>query len=91
MTALEAARRENPEDADLARRADAARSELRGTVSAADRKQAEQMYYRAVEQYLKGSYDTAGGYVDEVLRLDPSSEAGRALKEKVEAARRYLK
>lgn len=91
LTALEGARRENPEDLELARRAAAARGELRGTVSAADRKQAEQMYYRAVEQYLKGSYDTAGGYVDEVLRLDASSEAGRALKEKVEAARRYLK
>ena len=89
LASLEAALREDPDNAELKQKAEAVRSELRGRVSSGDRKKAEQLYYRAVEQYLKGSYDTAGKFVEELLTLDPSSEPGRALKEKVDAARRY--
>ncbi|MBI3564051.1 MAG: hypothetical protein HY079_02510, partial [Elusimicrobia bacterium] len=89
VAALEEARREAPDDAELARLQDDARAELRRTITPETRKQAEQLYYRAVEQYLKGSYDAAGTLADEVLKLDPSSEAARTLKEKVEAAQRY--
>ncbi len=89
LAALQAARREDPDNKEIAARAEAVRADVRGSLSAEARKQAEQLYYRAVEQYLKGSYPAAGALADEVLKLDPSSEAARALKEKVEAAQRY--
>ncbi|MFI5346380.1 MAG: hypothetical protein ACHQ51_08405 [Elusimicrobiota bacterium] len=89
LAALEAARREDPENAEIKRRDAAAQDELRRTLSAETRKQAEQLYYRAVDQYLKGRYDAAGALSDEVLKLDPSSEPARTLKQKVEASQRY--
>lgn len=89
--ALQAARREAPDDAELAKLESAARSRVRGSLSEDARKQAEQLYYRAVDQYLKGRYDAAGALADEVLKLDPSSESARTLKEKVDAARRYAR
>lgn len=89
LAALQAARREAPENLEVARLEAAAQAELRRTLPAETRKQAEQLYYRAVDQYLKGRYDTAGALADEVLKLDPSSEPARALKVKVEAAQRY--
>lgn len=55
------------------------------------RKQIDQLYYRAVDQYLKGNYAAAKPLVDQVLALDPSSEAGRGLQEKVDAALRLSK
>ena len=54
-----------------------------------DRKQFEQLYYRAVEQYLRGDLDAADQYAKEVSRLDPSSDAARQLRDKIDAARRY--
>ena len=52
-------------------------------------KQFEQLYYRAVEQYLRGDLDAADQYAKEVSRLDPSSDAARQLRDKIDAARRY--
>ena len=89
LALLQAARKEDPENTELAKREAAVQAELRRALPAESRKQAEQLYYRAVDQYLKGSYDVAGKLADEVLLLDPSSEPARALKEKVEAAQRY--
>ncbi|MDE2142123.1 MAG: hypothetical protein KGJ84_06910 [Elusimicrobia bacterium] len=89
LAALEAARREDPENPEIKRRDAAAQDELRRTLSAETRKQAEQLYYRAVDQYLKGRYDAAGALSDEVLKLDPSSDPARTLKQKVDAAKRY--
>jgi len=89
LAALQAARREDPDNQDIARQESAAQAELRRTLPDETRKQAEQLYYRAVDQYLKGRYDAAGALADEVLKLDPSSEPARALKVKVEAAQRY--
>jgi len=91
LAALEAARREAPDDAELAGLQASAQEELRRGLSSDARKQAEQLYYRAVDQYLKGRYDAAGALADEVLKLDPSSEPARALKEKIGAAQRYSK
>ncbi|MEK7383575.1 MAG: hypothetical protein AAB262_09870, partial [Elusimicrobiota bacterium] len=89
LAELQAARREDPENPEVARLEAAAQAELRRTLPAESRKQAEQLYYRAVDQYLKGRYDVAGKLADEVLNLDPSSQPARGLKEKVEAAQRY--
>ena len=89
LAALEAALRQSPDDPDLARRAAAAQAELRRTLTPQSRRQAEQVYYKAVEAYLKGDYDEAGRLADRVLALDPTYEAARTLKAKVEAARRY--
>lgn len=89
LASLEAARREAPDDEEAAALQASAQAELRRGLPPEARKQAEQLYYRAVDQYLKGRYDAAGGLADEVLRLDPSSEPARTLKDKVEAARRY--
>lgn len=91
LAALEAARREAPDDGELASLQSSVQEELRRGLTPSARKQAEQLYYRAVDQYLKGRYDAAGALADEVLKLDPSSEAARTLKEKIEAAQRYSK
>jgi hypothetical protein len=89
LEALQSARREAPENQDVVRLESQAESELRRTIPAETRKQAEQLYYRAVDQYLKGNYAAAGALADQVLALDPSSEPSRALKTKVGAAMRY--
>jgi len=88
LEALQSAKRQAPDDEDLPGLIDAAQGELRRALTPEARKQAEQLYYRAVEQYLKGSYTESGALVEEVLKLDPSSDSARALKEKVEGALR---
>lgn len=85
---LDAALRELPGHAKLAEKAASLRAGLQKTVSAENRKKAEQLYYRAVEQYLKGNYQAAGELASEVLKLDPSSAAVKTLREKLEAAQR---
>lgn len=88
---LEAGLREDPGNHRLVELAASVRAQLSQTVSPEQRKQLEQLYYRAVEQYLKGNFATAGKLADEVLAADPSSESARALKEKVDAAMRLTK
>lgn len=90
LHAIEPALREAPGDADLAKRAAAWRAQTKGA-SSEDKKKAEQLYYQAVEQYLKGEFKAADALAREVLALDPGSEAALALKEKVDAALRYQK
>ncbi|MDE2490569.1 MAG: hypothetical protein KGM24_06950 [Elusimicrobia bacterium] len=89
VAALESALRQDPDDEELARRTAAAQAVLRRNLSPHARQEAEQLYYQAVEEYLKGDYDTAGKLADKVLTLDPTYEAARTLQAKVAAARRY--
>ncbi|MDD5658234.1 MAG: hypothetical protein PHF00_13365, partial [Elusimicrobia bacterium] len=86
MRAVEAALREDPGNFKLSEKAVHLRGLLAKRLTPDERKAVEQRYYRAVEQYLKGNYAVAAKFADEVLRADPSSEAGRVLKEKIEAA-----
>ena len=86
---VELALREDPGNAKLAERGGELRASIQRTLTPETRKQVEQMYYRAVEQYLKGNYTAADELAKEVMRLDPGSETARALKQKVEAALRY--
>ncbi|MBI4376305.1 MAG: hypothetical protein HY549_07625 [Elusimicrobia bacterium] len=86
---LTAALREEPEHQGLSEKAAQIRALLSEQASPDRRKEIEQLYYRAVEQYLKGQYQNADKLVDQVLTLDPSSEAGAKLKEKVQAALKY--
>lgn len=87
----EAGLHEQPENAALGKRAAAWRAELRKRASPENRRKAEQLYYQAVEQYLKGDFKAADALADQVMALDPGSEAARGLKDKVEAALRYAR
>jgi hypothetical protein len=86
---LEAALREDPGNAKLTERALQLRASLQHTVSPEERKQIEQLYYRAVEQYLRGDLKAAGDLAKEVYRLDPTFEGARTLRDKIDAAQRY--
>ncbi len=79
---------QKPDDGRLAAEARTWRSELRKKISPEERRQLEQLYYRAVDQYLKGNFAAAGELARQVMQADPSSEAARTLREKVEVAQR---
>jgi len=89
LKAVEAALREDPGDLKLSEKAVLLRGQIRKSVTPEERKRIEQLYYRAVEQYLRGDYATAAKLAAEVLDRDPSYDAGRVLKDKIEAAQRY--
>ncbi|HXT00193.1 MAG TPA: hypothetical protein VN915_05930, partial [Elusimicrobiota bacterium] len=89
LRSVEAAMHEAPEEPGLAAKAAALRSQVQKSLTSEQRKEFEQLYYRAVEQYLKGSFKTADLLADELLKIDPSSESARTLKEKIAAALRY--
>lgn len=86
LTELQAAAELDSKEA--AERLVAVRAILSRRLDPAQRRNAEQMYYRAVERYLKGDFKSADALADEVLKLDPSSASARTLKEKVAAALR---
>ena len=88
---IEGGLREDPGNHRLVELSATVRGQLAQKVTPEQKKQVEQLYYRAVEEYLKGDYATAGKLADEVLSLDPGSESGKALKEKVDAAMRLTK
>lgn len=89
LRAVEAALREVPGEPGLAEKAAALRSQVQKAMTPDKRKEFEQLYYRAVEQYLKGGYKAADALTDELLKIDPSSEPAKALKDKIAAALRY--
>jgi tetratricopeptide (TPR) repeat protein len=89
LKAVEAALREEPGDLKLSEKAVLLRGQIQKSVTPEERKRIEQLYYRAVEQYLRGDYATAAKLAAEVLDRDPSYDAGRVLKDKIEAAQRY--
>jgi len=89
LRSVETALREAPEEPGLADRAAALRVQVQKALTPEKRKEFEQLYYRAVEQYLKGGYQAADALTDELLKIDPSSEAAKTLKEKIAAALRY--
>lgn len=88
---VEGALREDPGNARLTERALALRASLQRAATPESRKQIEQLYYRAVEQYLKGDLASAADLAKEVYRLDPTFEGARTLRDKIEAAQRYQK
>lgn len=88
MAELEGAIALDPDSAEASSRLAAVRGLLSRRLDPSQRRAAEQMYYRAVERYLKGDFKSAGALADEVLKLDPSSASARTLKEKVAAALR---
>jgi tetratricopeptide (TPR) repeat protein len=87
---IEDALREAPDEPGLADKAAALRAQVQKALTPEKRKEFEQLYYRAVEQYLKGAYKTADGLTDELLKIDPSSESAKTLKDKIAAALRYV-
>jgi len=86
---VEEALREVPDEPELVERAAALRASVQKALTPEKRKEFEQLYYRAVEQYLKGGYKAADALTDELLKVNPSSEPARTLKEKIAAAMRY--
>lgn len=88
---VESALREDPGNSRLTERALALRAQLQRAATPESRKQLEQMYYRAVEAYLKGDLATSGELAKEVYRLDPTFEGARTLRDKIEAAQRFSK
>ena len=91
LRSVEAALREVPDEPGLADKAAALRASVQKALTPEKRKEFEQLYYRAVEQYLKGGYKAADALTDELLKIDPSSEPARTLKEKISAALRYTR
>lgn len=89
LRGVEAALREVPDEPGLADKAAALRALVQKGLTPEKRKEFEQLYYRAVEQYLKGGYQAADALTDELLKIDPSSEPAKALKDKIAAALRY--
>ncbi|MBI4061676.1 MAG: hypothetical protein HY403_09625 [Elusimicrobia bacterium] len=91
LRSVEAALREAPDEAGLSERAAALRGQLQSSLTPEKRKEFEQLYYRAVEQYLKGSYKTADALADELIKIDPASEPAKNLKDKIQAVLRYTR
>ena len=89
LRSVETALHEAPDEPGLAEKAASLRAQVQKSLTPEKRKEFEQLYYRAVEQYLKGGYKTADGLTDELLKIDPSSESAHTLKEKIAAALRY--
>ncbi len=89
LRGVEAALREVPDAPGLAEKAAALRGQVQKAQTPEKRKEFEQLYYRAVEQYLKGDYKSADTLADELLKIDPSSEPAKTLKDKIQAALRY--
>jgi hypothetical protein len=89
LRSVEAALREVPGEPGLSDKAAALRAQVQKALTPEKRKEFEQLYYRAVEQYLKGGYKPADALTDELLKIDPSSEAAKTLKDKIQAALRY--
>ncbi|OGR84669.1 MAG: hypothetical protein A3J74_05985 [Elusimicrobia bacterium RIFCSPHIGHO2_02_FULL_57_9] len=89
LRTLEAALRRDPDNASLEAKTASLRAMLEQRLTPETRKNIEQLYYRAVEQYLKGDYESASKLADEVGQLDPASQAARTLKDKIDAAIRY--
>jgi tetratricopeptide (TPR) repeat protein len=52
-------------------------------ISSQDRKKIEQIYYMAVDSYLKGKYKEAQKYIDEIYKIDPLNENAKKLEEKL--------
>lgn len=77
-----------PENQEALRVKSVCRAALSRVLNPEARKKVERLYYRAVEQYLKGNFKQADAWVDQVLRIDSTSESARKLKAKIDAARR---
>lgn len=88
MAELQGAVALDPDSTEASSRLAAVRGLLSRRLDPSQRRAAEQMYYRAVERYLKGDFKSADALADEVLKLDPSSASALTLKEKVSAALR---
>lgn len=91
LRVLENALRQDPDNAALSQKTVQLRAMMTQQVTPQTRKNIEQLYYRAVEQYLKGDYQSASKLADAVMKLDPGSESARNLKDKIDAALRYTK
>ena len=91
LRSVESALREVPDEPGLSERAAALRASVQMALTPEKRKEFEQLYYRAVEQYLKGGYQAADALTDELLKIDPSSEPAKTLKDKISAAQRYTR
>ena len=91
LRSVEAALRKVPDEPGLSERAAALRASVQMALTPEKRKEFEQLYYRAVEQYLKGGYQAADALTDELLKIDPSSEPAKTLKDKISAAQRYTR
>lgn len=89
LRALDAVLREVPEEPALTEKAAELRALVQKSITPERRREFEQLYYRAVEQYLKGEYKAADALADELLKIDPASEQARTLKDKIQAALRY--
>lgn len=89
LRSVDAALREVPDEPGLAEKAAALRAQVQKALTPEKRKEFEQLYYRVVEQYLKGGYKAADALADELIKIDSSSEAARTLKDKIQAALRY--
>jgi len=63
-----------------------ARAAVAVKVTPAMKKEAERLYYAAVDQYIKKKYREAAGTLTRIFELDPGNEGGLKLKAKVEAA-----
>jgi len=63
-----------------------ARAAVAVKVTPAMKKEAERLYYAAVDQYIKKKYGEAANTLARIFELDPGNEGGLKLKAKVEAA-----
>jgi len=52
-------------------------------ISPQDQKKIEQLYYMAVDSYLKGKYKDTQKYIDEIYKIDPLNENTKNLEEKL--------
>lgn len=63
----------------------AAQAALYGVVKPELKKEAERLYYSAVDQYLKKQYQESSRTLSRIFELDPGNEGALKLKAKVEA------
>jgi tetratricopeptide (TPR) repeat protein len=64
------------------------RAALAPSITEAQRRALEKVYYMAVDSYLKGDYAAARARVKEILDADPLNDSALKLKEKIDAAAR---
>ncbi|HBE88290.1 MAG TPA: hypothetical protein DDW67_04025 [Elusimicrobia bacterium] len=91
LEVIESVLSDNPGNKEALERKRICRAALAPSITEAQRKALEKLYYMAVDSYLKGDYAGARARVKEILDADPLNDSALKLREKIDAAARGRK
>jgi len=80
--------KDSPQNVPAKKKIKMCRSFLKPKLSASELRRAEQLYYMAVDAYLKNNFSLSQKYIGEILAVDPFNEAAEKLKGKIKNALR---